>query len=250
MEELIQIHNQGTELLVDSRKVAEVFDVHHKGLRELIEENEAEFSMLGFWRFETAKIRSSSGSEGKGRPEKFYWLNFDQIAFLLTLTRTTERTKDLRFRLIIAFRLARERLRPVDTILLAIPDKWKKTFPDSFYIALLGLYGDTFEASTNKPSWVGWWTNKFIYEPIFDGLPLELKGRRNAYAGTSGKDPDYIKLHQFLETSAKEELRDQVTKVTTLLQLGGSKLDFLERYLSVFHGQTQGKLSLEWRDFR
>jgi hypothetical protein len=129
--------------------------------------------------------------------------------------------------------------------LLAIPEKWKKTFKDDFYVALLGLYGDKFDASENKPSWVGGWTNKFIYDPIFAGLPTELKSRRSSYVVTTGKDQDYIRLHQFLEIAAKEQLREQITTVTTLLRLAGSKMDFLESFASLFHGQHQMRFSLE-----
>lgn len=251
MKELIRIHNQGTDLLADSREIAQLFDVHHKHLRELIEEHEPEFTRLGIWRFETAKIKNADKQDVRGRPEKFFWLNFDQIAFLLTLTRTTERTKEFRVRLIIAFREARERLRPVDTILLALPEKWKKTFKDEFYIALLGLYGDTFDASENKPSWVGGWTNKFIYDPIFEGLPNELKSRRSTYVSSSGKDPDFIRLFQFLDIAAKDELRDQITKVTTLLQIAASKMDFIDSFRALFYGQSQGKLPWDnWDEFK
>ena len=147
-------------------------------------------------------------------------------------------------RLIIAFREARAKLRPVDAILLSIPDKWKKTFKDEFYVALLRLYGDTFDATENKPSWVGWWTNRFIYEPIYDGLSSELKAKRASYCSTSGKETEWIKLHQFLERYAKEELRDHITKITTLLQLAGSKHDFIESFAALFHGHSQFKFLL------
>ena len=194
---------------------------------------------LGIYRFETAK--PSAGSEG-GRPEKHYWLNFDQTIFLLTITRSTEETKEFRVRLILAFRAARERLRPVDTMLLSIPEKWRKTFRDEFYAALLNIYGDSYDASKNKPSWVGRWTNKFVYEPIFQNLSNELKAKRVSYCDTSGKDPDFLKLHQFLEHNAKEELKEHITKILTLLQLSGSKLDFAEHFASLFHGRTQLRL--------
>lgn len=234
MKDLIPIFNQGADLLVDSRDVAKVFGVQHKNLRESIEAHEPELSRLGIYRFETAK-----SSEGAGRPEKYYWLNFDQTIFLLTLTRSTEETKEFRVRLILAFRVAREKLRPVDTILLSIPEKWRKTFRDDFYVALLNIYGDSFDASKNKPSWVGAWTNRFIYAPIYAGLSDELKTKRAAYCDMSGKDPDFIRLHRFLEENAKEELKEHITKITTTLQLSGSRHDFAEKFRSLFHGHTQ-----------
>lgn len=236
MKELIPIFNQGADLLVDSLDIAKVFGIQHESLRKLIEEHTSQIEQLGVARFEI--VKPPTGSLG-GRPEKHYWLNFDQVVFLLTLTRPTEETKEFRVKLILAFRAARERLRPVDTILLSIPEKWRKTFRDEFYVALLNIYGESFDVSKNKPSWVGAWTNRFIYNPIFQSLSDELKTKRLAYCDSSGKDPDFIRLHQFLEDNAKEDLKEHITKVVTTLQLSGSKLDFAEKFRSLFHGQTQ-----------
>lgn len=242
IHDLIPIHNQGEDLLADSRDVAQVFGITHQHLRESIEDHETELTSLGVFRVETGK--PLAGSTG-GRPEKYYWLNFDQIAFLLTISRATEQTKEFRLRLIIAFRNARERLRPVDKILLAVPAAWKKTFENDFYIALLRLYGDTFKESENKPSWVGSWTNRFVYEPIYNGLPAELKARRQLYCKTSGKDADYLRLFQFLEEVAKSALAAHMTKITTLLTISRSKQDFIEHFATMFHGHQQLHLFLD-----
>lgn len=241
MKDIIPIQNQGSDLVADSRDIARLFDIDHKNLRETLEAHEEQLAQLGVYRFETAKPKSPAG----GRPEKYYFINFDQVAFLLTLTRSNEKTKEFRVRLIIAFRDARARLRPVDAILLSIPERWKKTFKDEFYIALLRLYGDTFDASKNKPSWVGTWTNRFVYEPIYQGLSGELKQKRRSYCESADKEQEWLKLHQFLEKYAKEDLREHITKITTLLQLAGSKQDFIESFASLFHGHSQLKLLLE-----
>lgn len=233
---LLPIHNQGQDFLVDSRDVAATFNLTHQHIREQIEEHESEIARLGVFRVESGK--PLAGSTG-GRPERYYWLNFDQTVYLLTLTKPTEQNREYRVRLILAFRKAREQLRPVDTILLSIPEEWRKTFRDEFYVALLRIYGDSFDASKNKPSWVGGWTNRFIYDPIYFGLPGELKAKRSAYCGTSGKAADFIRLFQFLEEHAKNELKEHITKVTTLLQLSGSKHEFAEHFQSLFHGKTQ-----------
>ena len=232
--DLIPIHNQGPDFFVDSRDVAEVFNLSHSHIREQIESHQPELERLGIFRVETDKITG-----GRGRPQKFYCLNFDQTVFLLTLTRSTEETKEYRVQLILAFRTAREKLRPVDAYLLSLPEKWRKTFKDDFYIALMNIYGVEYDASKNKPSWVGVWTNRFVYEPIYEGLSSELKTKRQTYCDGTGKDADYIRLHQFLEENAKEELREHITKITTLLQLSGSKYEFAEKFCSLFHGVTQ-----------
>ena len=220
--------------------MAKLFGIEHESLLVDLDNHPRELEQLGIFRFEIGKL-----AQGPGRPQKFAYLNFDQIVYLLTVVRTTLVTREFRVRLIIAFRKARERLRPVDAILLSIPEDWKKTFKDEFYIALLQLYGDKFDASENKPSWVGAWTNKFIYDPLFHGLSNEPKAKRAEYCDATGKNIDYHKLHQFLETHAKDDLRDHITKVTTLLQLARGRQDFVEMFASLFHGHTQLKFLLK-----
>jgi len=235
MKELIKIYNQGSDLMADSRAVAKLFGVQHESLRKLIEENTSQLEQLGVFRFEIGK--PPAGSLG-GRPEKFCYLNFDHIAFLLTISAPSKATRDFRLRLIIAFRDARNSLRPVDHALLSIPDDWRKTFPDDFYIALLKLYGDRYEKSENKPSWVGRWTNRFIYNPLFNGLPDELKRRREIHGWESGAI-SCIKLHQFIEKHAKKNLEKHLIKVTGLLEAATSPGHFLELFAAVFYGQKQ-----------
>ncbi len=233
MKSLLKIHQQGPDLMADSRAVAKLFGIQHESLRKLIEEHSDQLAQLGVFRFQIGKLL-----DGAGRPEKFAYLNFDHIAFLLTLSRPTEDNKEFRLRLILAFRDARNRLRPIDRALLSIPEEWKKTFPDEFYSALLRLYGDEFKKSENKPSWVGRWTNRFIYEPLYSGLPDELKRRRTAYC--DGNDiAELLKLHTFIEKHAKKNLEKHITKVTALLQAATSKTSFYELFAAVFYGQKQ-----------
>lgn len=235
MNELIQIHNQGPELRADSREIAKVFGIQHESLVKLINNHEPQLGQLGVFRFEIGK--PSKGSEG-GRPEKFCYLNFDHIAFLLTISSPTEETKELRLRLIIAFRDARNRLRPIDHALLSIPAAWKRAFEPEFYKALLALYGAEFKAAENKPQWVGVWTIKFIYRPLYEKLPEELRKRRQLHAFEMGTN-EWRKLHQFIEEHAKENLKTHLIKVTTLLESATSVQDFYERFAATFYGQKQ-----------
>ena len=56
----------------------------------LIRGNEEALSQLGALRFEIGAAKPRSPEKGKNpNPPRFAWLNFDQIAFLLTLSRTT-----------------------------------------------------------------------------------------------------------------------------------------------------------------
>jgi hypothetical protein len=236
MKDIIPILNQGSDMLVDSRSLAKVLKLTHQHIREQIESHEEQISRLGVFRFETGKpLKGSTG----GRPEKYYYLNFEQISFVLYLTKPDQEGKEFQVRLLLAFRSAREKLRPIDTILLSIPVVQRKTFKDEFYIALLGIYGEQYDASKNKPSWVGAWTNKFIYEPIVKNLSRELKAKRSAYCDSSGKDAEYMRLHRFLEEHARDELKERIAKTTTILQMSDSKYRFAENFRSVFHGLTQ-----------
>jgi hypothetical protein len=238
MNELIHIHNQGAELRADSREVAKLFGLEHKHLRELCEKYHDELEQFGVYPFETAK--PGKDTEG-GRPEKFAWLNFDHIALLLTLTRSTEQTIPLRVKLLVAFRDARNRLRPIDHALLSIPAVWRRAFEPEFYKALLALYGAEFDASENKPQWVGGWTVKFIYRPLYEKLPEELRHRRKLHAVLMGTD-EWRKLHQFIEEHAKENLKKHLIQVTTILETSTSRGDFYERFFSKFYGQKQLRL--------
>jgi hypothetical protein len=235
MKELIKIQNQGSDLIADSRDVAKIFGIQHESLRKLIDEHVDHLEQLGVFRFEVGKPQKASLG---GRPEKFAWLNFDQIALLLTLTKSTEQTKDFRLKLIIAFRDARKKLRPVDHALLSVPQDWRKTFPDDFYEALLRLYGEDFEQANDRPGWVGRWTNKFIYDPLCDQLPAELKARRLSHCGQDGPDST-LKLHQFIEKHAKKNLEKHINQVTALLRAATSRHNFRELFASVFYGRKQ-----------
>jgi len=90
----------------------------------------------------------------------------------------------------------------------------------------------------DTPSWVGRWTNRFIYEPLYNGLPDELKRRRKVHVGEEGSEA-WLKLHQFIEQHAKKNLDKHLIKVTALLQASTSRSHFIELFGSVFYGQTQ-----------
>jgi phage regulator Rha-like protein len=231
--DLITIRSQAGELLVDSRNVASVFQLQHKTLFRTIQDNRESLETLGQLRFQREV------ASGGGNPRKFAWLNFDHVAFLLTLTKSTTQTREFRLRLILAFKKAREELRPVDQLLLAIPTTWKKTFKDDFYIALLNIYGAEFNKNKNKPSWVGRWTNRFIYNPIYSGLSDELKRKRNEFVVDSGRDPDWIRLHQFLEDHAKDQLKEMIAKITAILQISQGRQEFAEHYAAMMGGGMQ-----------
>ncbi|KFX63824.1 hypothetical protein KBK24_0119145 [Burkholderia sp. K24] len=102
----MQLTESRGEPRVDSRVLAAHLCNAPKHVRELIEKHSRYFERFGVLRFETAKpLARSTG----GRPERFVSLNEDQCYFLLSLSQNTERVVDLKARLVLAFREARER---------------------------------------------------------------------------------------------------------------------------------------------
>ncbi len=55
----------------------------------------------------------------------------------------------------------------------------------------------------------------------------------------SGKDADFIRLHQFFEEYAKDDLKERIAKITAILQFSGSRHDFKEKFQAVFRGEKQ-----------
>ena len=89
------------EARIDSRLLAVNMHKDHANLLELVKTHRADFEQFGLIRFQTGLI------DGRGRPEKFALLNEDQAFLLLTYTRNTERTRQLKIKLVKAFGEAR-----------------------------------------------------------------------------------------------------------------------------------------------
>jgi phage regulator Rha-like protein len=90
-----------SEARVDSRDMALNLGNQHHSLFELISKYKADFEQLGIVRFQTEVIK------GRGQPEKFALLNEDQSYLLLSYSRNTARVRELKVRLVKAFREAR-----------------------------------------------------------------------------------------------------------------------------------------------
>lgn len=86
---------------VDSRLLAANMGKTHVSLFELVKDHRADFEQLGLIRFQTGEIL------GRGRPEQYTMLTEDQAYLLLTYTRNTVRTRQLKIKLVKAFGEAR-----------------------------------------------------------------------------------------------------------------------------------------------
>lgn len=170
----------GADIVADSRDLSEVMEVEHHNAIALIRTHVASFEEFGILAFETEEIK------GRGQPEKFAILNENQCYLLLTLVRNSKATVPLKTRLIAAFSRAREELarvrfqdHNVGLFLQDVPQDWQRRFPESFFEALMELYGLTYIKSNGTPSFVGHFINKYIYEPLLQNLPSELKEKRS-----------------------------------------------------------------------
>lgn len=78
--------------------IAEGTDTKHQNVRELIEDNRTDFEEFGVLRFETGKPSAQGG-----RPQKWFILNEEQAALLMTFMRNTAIVREFKKRLVRAF---------------------------------------------------------------------------------------------------------------------------------------------------
>lgn len=90
------------EARIDSRVLAGHLGNKHQTVRELLTDYADDFRQLGILRFQTGEIR------GRGQPERYALLNEDQAYLLLTYSRNTAKVRQLKVRLVQAFRQARQ----------------------------------------------------------------------------------------------------------------------------------------------
>lgn len=96
MQDLVTTHDG--QPMTTSLIIAEGVGNQHKNVRELIEDNLADFEEFGVLRFETAKP-----SELGGRPQKFAVLNREHAMLLMTYMRNTQIVRAFKKNLIKAF---------------------------------------------------------------------------------------------------------------------------------------------------
>ncbi|WP_196008167.1 Rha family transcriptional regulator [Clostridium tyrobutyricum] len=109
MDELVFINsnNLREEPYTTSKIISEYGGQQHKNVRELIQTYIKKMKKLGkVSTFETHKPKFSKG----GRPEKIYKLNEQQVTFLITLMKNTEKVVNFKFELTKQFYAMREEL--------------------------------------------------------------------------------------------------------------------------------------------
>lgn len=102
--------------------------------------------------------------------------------------------------------------------------KWMKEFPDEFFVELDRIYDNPTTTPQKRPKYYGKFINKYIYEPIEDGIVLNELNRLNP---ADKKGARRKRLHQFLnEDLGIRALRNRIGKITALLQISSNKRKF------------------------
>ena len=119
---------------------------------------------------------------------------------------------------------------------------WQKRFPDVFYKELFRLNGWDYSVNgiNKRPSVIGKWTNRIIYEELPNGVLEELKKRTPK--NTQGNRLE--RYHQHLTTDIGEpNLERQINKVITLFRISDNMEQFWYNFQKV-KAREQGQLDL------
>lgn len=112
----------------------------------------------------------------------------------------------------------------VEAYIIEEARKWMKEFPDEFFVELDRIYNNPMTSPQKRPKYYGRFINKYIYEPIENGIVLEELNRLNP---VDKKGARQKRLHQFLnEDIGVRVLRNRIGKVTALLQISPNKRKF------------------------
>ncbi len=113
---------------------------------------------------------------------------------------------------------------------------WQKRFPDIFYQELFRLNGwdYTVRGIKRRPSIIGKWTNKLIYEQLPIGVLEELKRIT----------PKSARLHQNLTSDiGQPELAAQITQVVTIFRLSDNMAQVWAN-INKLHSRQSGQYEL------
>lgn len=107
----LDIFDDGGQLYVDSRLIAQKLAVQHESFYETLLTYQSQIEQaFGIIRFETGKTK------GRGRPPKFAYLLEDQATFVMTLSRNSPEVVQCKIELVQAFSRAKELLRQANPV--------------------------------------------------------------------------------------------------------------------------------------
>lgn len=127
---------------------------------------------------------------------------------------------------------------------------WQKTFPDIYYKEIFRLKGWDFTVSgiKKRPSVVGTWTNRFIYEQLPEGVLEELKNKT-----PKSESGNYTArfFQSLTDDIGSPHLTLQLNSVITLLEVSDTWEEFLSRFNKLRDRRLgQLELNLESKDLK
>jgi phage regulator Rha-like protein len=228
MQDLISKNDSG-ELTVSSIVVAEVFGRPHDAVLKSIDKINAQLvDITDEVQINFVKSKDVSGI----RNTRTAFLNERQFLMVMPFI-GGKKSLEGQIKLVDEFiRLRKEldsKISQVDIIrnllLLDAPTEWVKLYPDSFYQAIMSIYGHTFDKTKNKPFYAAQITRRWIYDII---LPDELQNEIDA------KRKDERKHTWFNNENGRNALLAQISKVEMVARMSTSRIDFESNCARVF----------------
>ena len=132
----------------------------------------------------------------------------------------------------------------VESYIIKEAREWMKEFPDEFFVELDRIYNNPRTTPQKRPQYYGKFINKYIYNPIENGIILEELNRLNP---ADKKGARRKRLHQFLKAEKGiQVLRNRIGKVTALLQISPSK----RRFEDNFKRMESKQLAFDFEDIK
>ncbi len=124
--------------------------------------------------------------------------------------------------------------------------EWQKRFPDNFYMEIFRLNGWPYTVSNIKkrPSVIGKWTNKLIYERLPKGVLSELK--KITPKSESGNYT--ARFHQSLtQDIGNPDLQAQIFKVIGIMRISDNWKQFISNFNKMVQRES-GQIELKFED--
>ncbi len=104
--------------------------------------------------------------------------------------------------------------------------EWAKTFPDEFWFELARLEGVHYSPRSRPLRW-----GKYVMAFVYDAIDPEI----GEWLREHNPDPHHRRNHhQWMKEFGKDKLKEQLTKVVTIMQLCEDMPDFKKKFAHVF----------------
>ena len=219
MQNLITQNSDGS-LTVSSLVVAELFNRRHGDVLRSIDRVNAQLSDIK----NKSKIDFVIGKDFDGRKTRTALLTEEQFLIAMPFI-GGEKSFEGQVLLVQEFiRLRSEanvKNRHLDAIrsllLLDAPLAWEKLYPDSFFIAIMNLYGHKFISNRSTPMYCANVIRHWVYDIV---LPDELNREIDSKRGLEKKHT------WFTKDNGRETLAAQIGKVEMIARMSESRADF------------------------